>query len=228
GNVHDSLPHRQLHSRCRRHHCSIRQKSSPRNHRRSFIVRSLRQSNRLLQTPAIFRPQLPSCQSRKLFSNGSSSGPLAREDPAADPSPCRRNALSGSRCDYADGCFRISAKACIRAESAGLFAVAALFSSDGAMPFNFASLPRLICELSALWIAFCRAAIRSAGKACDRDNWSTYAFATTNCAGHSIFCWFCTFSSDTRTVFAASISFCVRNLVGVSSKTSRPRAISEP
>src|ERR1700731_2833759 len=61
-----------------------------------------------------------------------------------------------------------------------------------------------------------------------RDNWSTYALATTNCAGHSIFCWFCTFSSLTRTDFAASISFCVRNCVGVNSKTSRPRAISEP
>ena len=129
---------------------------------------------------------------------------------------------------YVDGCFRISAKACSRAESAGLFAMAALFSNDGAMRLNFASLLWLMCELSALWIAFWRAAIRSAGKACDRDNWSTYAFATTSCAGHSIFCWFCTFSSGTRTVFAASISFWVRNLVGVSSKTSRPRAISEP
>src|SRR6267378_1959673 len=81
--------------------------------------------------------------------------------------------------------------------------MAALFSNDGAMRFNFASLPLLMCELSALWIAFRRAAIRSAGRACDRDNWSTYAFATTNCAGHSIFCWFCTFSSLTRTDFAA-------------------------
>jgi len=30
-----------------------------------------------------------------------------------------------------------------------------------------------------------------------------------------------------RTVFAASISFCVRKALGTSSKTSRPRAISE-
>src|SRR2546421_4323987 len=40
------------------------------------------------------------------------------------------------------------------------------------------------------------------------------ALPTANLAGHTIFCWFCTFSSLTRTVLAASISFCVKNLVG--------------
>ena len=51
---------------------------------------------------------------------------------------------------YVDGFFRISANACSRAESAGLFAAVALSSNDGAMLFNLASLPLLICELSAL------------------------------------------------------------------------------
>ena len=41
---------------------------------------------------------------------------------------------------HADGCFRMSAKACNRLESEGLFAVAALLSRDGAMRFNFATL----------------------------------------------------------------------------------------
>jgi hypothetical protein len=40
------------------------------------------------------------------------------------------------------------------------------------MLFNFASLLLLMCEVSALWIAYCRDAICSAGKACERDNWS--------------------------------------------------------
>src|SRR6266404_44138 len=105
-------------------------------------------------------------------------GDFGHTDPALTAD--RSGKPSGSRCRYVDGCFRISAKACSRAESAGLFAMAALFSNDGAMRFSFASLLWLMCELSALWIALCRAAIRSAGKACDRDNWSTYAFATTN------------------------------------------------
>ena len=61
----------------------------------------------------------------------------------------------------------------MRCESAGLFAVAALFSKDGAMLCSFASVLLLMCELSALWMAFCRAAMRSAGKACERFNWST-------------------------------------------------------
>src|SRR5580704_1186063 len=108
----------------------------------------------------------------------------------------------------ADGCFRTSASARIRIESAGVFAVAALFSNEGASPFSFAMLLTLMCDFSALLIAFCSLAIRPSGRACDRDNWSTYAFATTNLAGHSIFCWFCTFRSDTMTDLAASISFC--------------------
>lgn len=60
-----------------------------------------------------------------------------------------RGKPSSSPCRYADGCFRTSAKACSRVASAGLFAVAALFSNDGAMLFNFASLLLLMCELSA-------------------------------------------------------------------------------
>jgi len=50
----------------------------------------------------------------------------------------------------ADGCLRTSASACIRIESAGVFAVAASFSSEGAIPFNFAMLLLLRCDLSAL------------------------------------------------------------------------------
>ena len=73
----------------------------------------------------------------------------------------------------ADGCFRTSASACMRIESAGVFAVAALFSSEGAMPFNFAALFWLMCDLSALLITFCNSAIRPAGRAFDLDNWST-------------------------------------------------------
>src|SRR5579864_4706909 len=80
------------------------------------------------------------------------------------------SAGSDARRYYVDGCLRISAKACSRVESAGLFAVAALCSNDGAMPFNFARLLRLRCELSALWIAFRRAVTCSAGNAFDRDN----------------------------------------------------------
>jgi len=56
--------------------------------------------------------------------------------------------------------------------------VAALFSSDGAMRVNFASLPLFMCELSALWIAFCRAAIWSAGKAWTATTGPRNAFAT--------------------------------------------------
>src|SRR5579859_4162299 len=51
---------------------------------------------------------------------------------------------------YAAGCFRISANACIRAESPELFPAAASFSSDGAIFFSFATLPLFMCELSAL------------------------------------------------------------------------------
>src|SRR5260370_41384882 len=57
--------------------------------------------------------------------------------------------LSGSRSHYVKGCFRIAAKECSRAESAGLLAVAALFSNDGSMRCNFASMLGLMCELSA-------------------------------------------------------------------------------
>src|ERR1700693_190388 len=71
---------------------------------------------------------------------------------------------------YADGCFRMSAKACNRLESFGLFAVAALFCTDGAMCFNFARSLLLMCEVSAALRAARRAAMRSAGKACERSN----------------------------------------------------------
>ena len=48
--------------------------------------------------------------------------------------------------------------------------MAAFFSKDGAMLLNFATLVLLMCELSASRIPARRAAIRSAGKACDRSN----------------------------------------------------------
>ena len=73
--------------------------------------------------------------------------------------------------------------------------MAALFSKDGGHALQLRDLLLFMCEVSALWMAFCRAAIRSAGKACERSNWSRYALATTKFAGHSIFCWFCTFSA---------------------------------
>src|ERR1700684_4242413 len=77
---------------------------------------------------------------------------------------------SVSRPAYADGCFKIFAKACSRAASAGLVAIAAFFSKDGAMLLNFATLLLLMCEFSASRIPARRAAIRSAGKACDLSN----------------------------------------------------------
>src|ERR1700676_2687984 len=95
----------------------------------------------------------------------------AQLKPIADPWHCGLNENpSGPRFGHAPGCFRISAKACNRAESPGLFAVAALCSRESAMPFNFASFLLFMWELSALCIAFCRSAIRSAGKASDRVN----------------------------------------------------------
>src|SRR5580704_12474767 len=77
-----------------------------------------------------------------------------------------------SRCTHADGCFRMSAKARNRAASAVFVDRAAFFSKDGAMALNFATLFLFMCELSAPLIAVRRAAIRSAGKACDLSNWS--------------------------------------------------------
>ena len=74
----------------------------------------------------------------------------------------------GLRCSYATGFLRISASARKRVESAGLFAVVALASRDGAMPFNFATLLSLMWDFSALAIAFCRELICFAGKACER------------------------------------------------------------
>src|SRR4029077_8625682 len=49
---------------------------------------------------------------------------------------------------YVDGCFRISAKACRRAASAGVFAVVALVSREDAICASFACLLWLRCELS--------------------------------------------------------------------------------
>ena len=68
------------------------------------------------------------------------------------------------------GRFRISARARNRFESAVLLAMAAVFSNDGARLLSFASSLRFMCEVSALWIACRRAAIRSAGRPCDRSN----------------------------------------------------------
>jgi hypothetical protein len=73
----------------------------------------------------------------------------------------------------ADGCFRTSASARIRIESAGVFAVAALFSNEEAIPFNFAILLLFMCDVSALAMVFRSLAIRLAGRACALDNWST-------------------------------------------------------
>jgi len=67
----------------------------------------------------------------------------------------------------------MSARDCIRIESAGDFAVAALFSNEGARALNFARLFALRCDFSALLIAFCNFAIRPAGRACERASWST-------------------------------------------------------
>jgi hypothetical protein len=57
------------------------------------------------------------------------------------------------------GCFKISANACIRLTSAGLFVVAALLSKDIPKPLSFASDDLFMRELSAVSIAFRRAAI---------------------------------------------------------------------
>ena len=86
----------------------------------------------------------------------------------AELTPLKRE--PGNLEDHAAGCFRISAKACNRAESPGLLAVAALCSRESARPFNFASFLLFMCELSALRIAFCRSAIWSTGKASDLVN----------------------------------------------------------
>ena len=62
----------------------------------------------------------------------------------------RERKLTRLQCAYADGCFRMSAKACKRFASAGLFAALALCSTEGAMLCNFATLLLFMCELSAL------------------------------------------------------------------------------
>ena len=53
------------------------------------------------------------------------------------------------RKDQRAGCFRISARACNRVESAALFVLTALFSNDGARLLSFASSFCFRCELSA-------------------------------------------------------------------------------
>ena len=83
-----------------------------------------------------------------------------------------------------------SANARRRFASVRFFSAEALACNDAAVRFNFARLLLLMCEFSAPLIASRRPAIRSAGKACERSNWSTYAFATTKLAGHTSFCWF--------------------------------------
>src|SRR5262252_9706762 len=87
--------------------------------------------------------------------------------------PAFRPTAQDSGCqNYADGCFRISARARRRVASAGSFAAAALWSKAGAICFNFATLPLFMCEASAVSIPFLRAAIWSGGSASERDNWS--------------------------------------------------------
>src|SRR5215475_1285833 len=109
----------------------------------------------------------------------------------------------------------MAASARIRDPSAAVFAEAALFSTEGAIFLSLDTLPLFMWELSALAMALRKSVICFSGNACDRDNWSRYALATTKVEGHSIFCWFCTFSSASLTALAASISFCVREGVGV-------------
>src|SRR5262245_3867870 len=70
-----------------------------------------------------------------------------------------------------EGRYRMSARACIRFESTALLVVLAVWLSERAKPWSFPSSPGFRCEpLSALSIAFRRAAIWSAGSACDRSN----------------------------------------------------------
>src|SRR5690348_15662319 len=78
-----------------------------------------------------------------------------------------QNALVPRRCHlhYVDGCWRIAARACSRDASAALCAAAADFSTSGAICFSLATLLLLRCELSALWMACCKAEICPAGKA---------------------------------------------------------------
>src|SRR5687768_5658189 len=69
--------------------------------------------------------------------------------------------------------------------------------------------------------------IRSAERHFDRSSWSTYARASAKLGGHTNFGCPWAFRYSMWTVFAASISFCEMNSLGVSSVMSRPRAISE-
>src|SRR5687767_6638795 len=74
----------------------------------------------------------------------------------------------------------------------------------------------------------CRtAAILAAARHFDRSSWSAYARASAKLGGQTIFGCPCALRWSQRTVLAASISFCEMNSLGVSSKTSSPRAISE-
>src|SRR5215472_2317151 len=75
-----------------------------------------------------------------------------------------------NRTAQAEGCLRISDKARRRDASAGDFAMAASFSSDGAMRCRAATFFLFMCELSAPAIALRKESICSAGKALDRES----------------------------------------------------------
>src|SRR4029077_4730273 len=72
--------------------------------------------------------------------------------------------------DQAAGCLRIPANACSRVESAGVFAVVALPCRESARLLSFARSFLFRWDFPALRIAFCRVAIRSAERACDRSS----------------------------------------------------------
>ena len=69
--------------------------------------------------------------------------------------------------------------------------------------------------------------VRAPSRPFSRTSWSRYDRTTGNAAGQTIFGWSCGLSWLKWTSFAAAISFCEMSAVGVSSKMSSPRAISE-
>ena len=79
-------------------------------------------------------------------------------------------ARRAQRAAHFEGRCRIEDSACNRFESTALLVVAAVFFNDSAKVRSFASSRGFRFELSALSIAFRTAAIRSAGRACDRSN----------------------------------------------------------
>ena len=61
----------------------------------------------------------------------------------------------------------------------------------------------------------------------ERSSWSTNERTTANDAGQTNLGCPCAFRYSSLTLRAASISFCDTHALGVNSKMSRPRAISE-